>query len=80
MAVLKMHDFELWEKTAAKIIRAEGREQEDPMASSAVFSVEKPQNEYGVLGGIRAEVNGLGVKSLGPPVVCVSYKKQQSAR
>ena len=40
---------------------SEGREQEDPMASSAVFSVEKPQNEDGVLGGIRADVNGLGV-------------------
>ena len=40
---------------------SESREQEDPMASSAVFSVEKPQNEDGVLGGIRADVNGLGV-------------------
>ena len=40
---------------------SEGREQEDPMACSAVFSLEKPQNEDGVLGGIRADVNGLGV-------------------
>ena len=39
----------------------EVREQEDPMASSAVFSVEKPQNEDGVLGGIKADVNGLVV-------------------
>ena len=31
------------------------------MASSAVFSVEKPQNEDRVLGGVRADVNGLGV-------------------
>ena len=31
------------------------------MASSAVFSVKKPHDEDGVLGGIRADVNGLGV-------------------
>ena len=41
--------------------QSEGREQEDPMASGALSSVEKPQNEDGVLGGIRADVNGLGV-------------------
>ena len=39
---------------------SEGREQEDPMASSAVFLVEKPQNEDGVL-VVGADVNGLGV-------------------
>ena len=39
---------------------SEDREQEDPMASSAVFSVEIPQNEEGVLGGIRADINGVG--------------------
>ena len=39
----------------------EGHEQEDPMATSAVFWVEKPQNQDGVLGCMRADVNGLGV-------------------